>query len=141
MTTKREPETPLWRVQPGETYPEALEREYRAQRHPWFILQALRHCREHGQPPAEWAIAELERVPDLDASHRAQRGGNSPSEQARQDKIDMFRHILVRMLRANGVPSREVFQAAADELANEPLLAGSDTAMRDSYRRGQKRGW
>ena len=139
MTSEREAQRPLWTVLSGETQLDALRREYGAQRHPWLLLQALRYCREHNEPPPDWVIAELEHAPDMDASHRAQRGGKSPSERSRQDHIDFIRHLTVSLLRANGVPYREVFQAAADELADEPLFAGSDTAMRNSYRRAQRR--
>ena len=134
-----EGETPLWTIKADESRLSAIKREYEQQQHPWFLFHGLDLCRKEQHPPPDWLVDALAGAVSLEATKRPARGCNSPSETSSKDKVDLIRALTVDLLRYNGVPHIEVFQAAADRLSGDPNFAGSDTAMRNSWRRVKRR--
>jgi len=135
-----EAEPPMWSQQPDESMLETMQRKYKETEHPWFLVNALEICYENDCAPPSWLIERLNEALETNARTRPGRGKNSPAEKARQKKIDWVRALAVELLTQRGVSRREVYQAAAQQLADKPEFAGSDTAMKQSYKRAKQEG-
>ena len=129
---------PIWHVEDGETRLDALRREYEDQGHPALLKYALQDCRENGEAPPAWLVIYASEYLDESSKKRPGRGKSSPHEAAQQYKIDYARSLTVRMLRHNGVPAEEVYEAASQYLEGHPTFAGSEWAIRASWRRIKK---
>lgn len=128
-------EGPIWTAKNGESNLDALRREYEQQGHPKLLKYALQECRENDEAPPAWLVIACSEHLEEQSQKRPGRGKRSPSEAARQYKIDYARGLTIRMLRNNDVPAEEVYEAAAQHLEGHPTFAGSESAMRASWRR------
>ena len=131
-------EGPIWKGKHGETKLETLQREYEEQGHPLLLSYALTECHESNTPPPQWLVDALREKMEGDATKRPGRGVRSPSEAAAQAKIDYARCMTIHLLRVNGVAPDEVFEAASQWLEDSQAFAGSEWAMRASWRREKK---
>lgn len=108
--------------------------EYEETGDPESLIAALITCRESGQTPPVRLIVEISEVLEPMRHKRPERGRHSPAESQAAYKRDIHRAHAVWRNRRNGVPEREAYQAAADDLSGTEH-EGSDEAMRQSWRR------
>jgi hypothetical protein len=97
-----------------------------------------------GAPLPRWAFWEIRRLimEHPERTKRPGRGGTrSALETIRHHAVDLFRFLEVEVLRERTGRSigEELFEAAARNLDEEPLLAGSWQAIRASYYRHKRR--
>lgn len=119
------------------------KRIYETTHDPLVLALTIRRCHEEGVPPPEWTVAALERLAPELARKRPGSGMRSPEEKSNQLMTDFMRWLIVWALRRyQRTPYRQVFQAAADEIADIPEFACGEAAMRHSYRRFNRiMGW
>ena len=103
-------------------------------RDPGELSKALVCCWQNNLQIPEDLIGLIVALLEDKRSERPGRGQHSPQEQDAAFERDVIRGITVRRLKQQKVPEREVYQAAADELQGTEH-EGSDTAIRDSWRR------
>lgn len=101
---------------------------------PQSLMRALFYCHERSEPPPVWLVAEIIGLLDPLRHKRPGQGVRSPAEAEAQAVIDVQRGMRVWRLRKAGMPAREVYQAAADDLAGTDW-EGSEEAVRQSWRR------
>ncbi len=113
--------------------------KYERTNNPIHLYIALNACLQDGIPPSERLVDTVGIALAPLGSIRPASGKRSPYEVSTQETKDIIRWQTVERLRSEGVPLREAFQAASDELVNSDFEAGgSDETIRSSYRRIQR---
>lgn len=104
------------------------------------LMEALHFCRDYDRSPPDWLVAGVDKALFRLSHQREGRGQRSDYERHYQLGVDLVRFEVVSDLRDQGIPFREVFQAASDkmEASDDPdhqLARASEEAIKRSWRR------